>query len=197
MKQGTEFIIVEPSTIAAQGLIRVVSDLKGTERIWQTNNFAELEKLNRIDFSGVVLMNPCCVFNVQKEFLQLKSRWPMAHWLAFVFQHYEPVVLSLFEGVISIFDPPETVLTTIRSVISSEPAQPADTTDSGLSDRELEVLKCVAEGLSNKEMADRLNISVNTVITHRKNISQKTGIKSASGLTIYAVVNKIIHLDVF
>ena len=64
-----------------------------------------------------------------------------------------------------------------------------------LTDREIDVLKLLATGLANKEIADKLNISVNTVITHRKNISQKTGIKSVSGLTIYAVTQKLISID--
>ena len=66
-----------------------------------------------------------------------------------------------------------------------------------LTERETDVLKHLADGKSNKEIADKLNISINTVITHRKNISQKTGIKSVSGLTIYAVVQNLISLDNF
>lgn len=63
---------------------------------------------------------------------------------------------------------------------------------SELSSREKEVLGLVAAGLTNKEIADRLCISVNTAITHRKNISSKLGIKSASGLSLYALMNGII-----
>ena len=64
-----------------------------------------------------------------------------------------------------------------------------------LSVREKEVLKLVALGLSNKEIADQLFISVHTVISHRKNITEKLGIKSISGLTVYAILNKIIDPD--
>lgn len=60
-----------------------------------------------------------------------------------------------------------------------------------LSAREKEVLRLLVEGKINKEIADELCISVNTVITHRKNISAKTGIKSVSGLSIYALMNGI------
>lgn len=61
--------------------------------------------------------------------------------------------------------------------------------------REKEVLKQVAMGLSNKEIADNLYISIHTVITHRKNITGKLGIKSISGLTVYAIINRLIDPD--
>ena len=56
------------------------------------------------------------------------------------------------------------------------------------------MLRLLVQGNMNKEIADKLNISVHTVISHRKNITQKTGIKTQSGLTIYALSNKIINL---
>ena len=64
-----------------------------------------------------------------------------------------------------------------------------------LSMREIEVLSLVARGFINKEIADKLNISLATVITHRKNITEKLGIKSVSGLTIYAVMRGYVEDD--
>lgn len=64
-----------------------------------------------------------------------------------------------------------------------------------LSLREIEVLTLITRGMINKEIADKLNISLTTVITHRKNITEKLGIKSVSGLTIYAVMNGYIEAD--
>ncbi|MDD3039144.1 LuxR C-terminal-related transcriptional regulator [Bacteroides sp.] len=64
-----------------------------------------------------------------------------------------------------------------------------------LSPREIEVLVLITKGLINKEIADKLNISLTTVITHRKNITEKLGIKSVSGLTIYAVMNGYVEAD--
>lgn len=58
--------------------------------------------------------------------------------------------------------------------------------------REIEVLRCVAQGKMNKEIADVLHISINTVLSHRKNIVAKLGIKTVSGLSLYAVMNGII-----
>ncbi len=64
-----------------------------------------------------------------------------------------------------------------------------------LSDRERDVLVQVVRGLSNKEIADVLCISMHTVISHRKNITRKLNIHSTAGLTIYAIVNKLVDLN--
>ncbi len=65
---------------------------------------------------------------------------------------------------------------------------------SELSEREKDVLTQVVNGLSNKEIADKLNISLHTVISHRKNIARKLNIHSTAGLTIYAIVNKLVEI---
>ncbi|MBQ4189237.1 MAG: helix-turn-helix transcriptional regulator, partial [Bacteroidales bacterium] len=64
-----------------------------------------------------------------------------------------------------------------------------------LSDREKEILVCVARGMLNKEIADQNNISIHTVISHRKNITRKTGIKTVAGLTVYAILNGLIDVN--
>ena len=69
------------------------------------------------------------------------------------------------------------------------------TTGHELSAREIEVLVLITKGLINKEIADKLNIGLTTVITHRKNITEKLGIKSVSGLTIYAVMTGYVEAD--
>ena len=66
--------------------------------------------------------------------------------------------------------------------------------DNTLTAREKEILVCVAKGMINKEIADQLNISIHTVITHRKNITQKTGIKTVAGLTVYALLNNLLTM---
>jgi len=67
-----------------------------------------------------------------------------------------------------------------------------DIPDEALSPRETEILVLVAKGYMSKEIADMLNISTNTVNTHRKNITAKTGIKSIAGLTVYAMLNNLM-----
>jgi DNA-binding CsgD family transcriptional regulator len=64
-----------------------------------------------------------------------------------------------------------------------------------LSIREKEVLKYIALGKSNKDIADIIHVSTHTVISHRKNLIEKIGIKSVAGLTVYAILNKIIDMS--
>ena len=64
-----------------------------------------------------------------------------------------------------------------------------------LSEREKEVVVCVAKGMANKEIADYLCLSVNTVTTHRRNIARKLSIHSPAGITIYAIVNKLVTIE--
>ncbi|MCM1077503.1 MAG: helix-turn-helix transcriptional regulator [Bacteroides sp.] len=63
-----------------------------------------------------------------------------------------------------------------------------------LSDREKEIIKCVACGLTNKEIADRLCLSVHTITTHRRNLSAKLSIHSPAGLTIFAILHHLVDL---
>ena len=63
-----------------------------------------------------------------------------------------------------------------------------------LSEREKDVLKLVVQGLINKEIADKLHLSLHTVLSHRKNIAKKLDIHSSAGLTIYAIVNHLVDI---
>ncbi len=67
--------------------------------------------------------------------------------------------------------------------------------DDVLSAREKEIVACVAKGMANKEIADTLCLSINTVTTHRRNIARKLSIHSSAGITIYAIVHQLVSLD--
>ena len=64
-----------------------------------------------------------------------------------------------------------------------------------LSQREKEIITCVAKGMTNKEIADSLFLSIHTVTTHRRNITNKLQIHTPAGLTIYAIVNNLIKIQ--
>ena len=83
------------------------------------------------------------------------------------------------------------IISAINTNLSCEHQQEHPDFTSSLSQRETEVLRLIASGKINKEIAQHLNISINTVLSHRKNITAKLGIKSISGLTFYAMMNGI------
>lgn len=97
-------------------------------------------------------------------------------------------IIHLRENKSSVIDKVNQCITSFKSVKH-------DKGNNELSPREIDVLKLLTKGYANKEIADKLFISTHTVISHRKNISEKTGIRSASGLTMFAVLKKIIDID--
>jgi DNA-binding CsgD family transcriptional regulator len=82
----------------------------------------------------------------------------------------------------------------VNEILNSFSTNQGKESDTELTRREIEVLQLLTKGHSNKEIADHLFVSTHTVISHRKNISEKTGIKSASGLTMYAILKNIIDV---
>lgn len=74
---------------------------------------------------------------------------------------------------------------------------PTDPKQNVISEREKDIIRCLIQGMSNKDIANHLYISVNTVITHRRNIARKLQIHSLAGLTIYAIANNIIDSSYF
>jgi DNA-binding NarL/FixJ family response regulator len=91
-------------------------------------------------------------------------------------------------------DTKERLLEVIRRKTENLRDHRRNSPETELTPREITILKLVSQGLTNKQIADELFLSAHTVITHRKNISSKLGIKSVSGLTIYAIVNNFITI---
>lgn len=83
------------------------------------------------------------------------------------------------------------LIDSLNELFAESQAKPTDS-PTELSQRETDVLRLIASGMINKEIAENLGISINTVLTHRKNLTAKLGIRSVSGLSFYAMMNGII-----
>ena len=86
------------------------------------------------------------------------------------------------------------IISKVNELLNSFGTKSDNQTASELTKYEIDVLQLDVKGLANKEVTDKLCISIHTVISHRKDISEKTGVKSASGLTMYAVLKNIIDI---
>ncbi|MGC8823864.1 MAG: response regulator transcription factor [Bacteroidales bacterium] len=183
--------IVEPSEMLREGLCVLL----GKNRLRHEVLFINLENLPQLCIRKshtVAIINPILIINQIRQFQYLKDMCPRVAWIALQYMYFDQQVLELFNEVITLHDTPEKLAAKLKRVYENiENPRTAEQTNT-LSDRETEVLLHLASGRSNKEIADILNISVNTVITHRKNITQKTGIKTVSGLTIYALSQGLI-----
>ncbi len=136
----------------------------------------------------ILIINPTYLgITTPHEFIQ--SDMP----IKFIALHNSTVsseLLANYDAAISVMDSAEKIEQTITNLINQGDIERVE-----LSQREREIVKAVAKGLSNKEMADILSISTNTVTTHRRNIAAKLEIHNPAGLTIYAIVNGLIDIS--
>ena len=104
-------------------------------------------------------------------------------------------LLTKYDESISIFDDLDILSKKIHGLLNLASGEEELDNQETLSQREKEIVICVVKGMTNKEIAENLFLSIHTVITHRRNISKKLQIHSAAGLTIYAIVNKLVTLN--
>lgn len=115
--------------------------------------------------------------------------------IALVTSFVNASLLSKYDESISIFDDLERLSKKISGLLNVPSEEEDLENQDALSQREKEIVICVVKGMTNKEIAEKLFLSIHTVITHRRNISKKLQIHSAAGLTIYAIVNKLVTLN--
>ncbi len=113
-------------------------------------------------------------------------------YIALLFTVINNNVLKEYDESISICDDIDEISSKINHLLHTEEEENGQ---ENLSQREKEIITCVVKGMTNKTIADKLFLSIHTVITHRRNIARKLQIHSSAGLTIYAIVNKLIALE--
>ena len=183
--------VIEPSQIICEGLSNILMKLKKSFYIYRFNDLEEFKISASKETFNVAIVNPSVVQNRLPDFAKLKNNQPGILWIALVYSFFDEEILQKFDDMLSVTASLEQITNKIVQINPPSDKSPHD----DLSEREIEVLTQMVKGFANKEIADMLNISVHTVISHRKNITEKTGIKSLSGLTIYAITKKIIPLD--
>ncbi|MDR2425211.1 MAG: response regulator transcription factor [Prevotellaceae bacterium] len=189
--------IIEPSPVVREGIKKLLDascEFHVGALYGDLASFRENEKNASFD---VILLNPSIV-DCYRQFAaeNLFSEFPEAAAVAILYGYVNRDTLESFDGALDIYDEPLTMVKKLRKIakeVSNKARNEANSVD--LSDREKEILVSVAQGLTNKEIAEKHFISIHTVISHRKNISRKTGIKTVSGLTIYAVFNNLIPMS--
>ncbi len=191
-----KILIIEPSVLISEGLRHVIDNFAGYDVCGIIRNQEGDIEARIDDFNAdLVIADPSVFDNRDRagahDMIKGTANAPV---MALISAAADAAYASTYDGTIYLSDTSDDIEQKISAVMK---AAPADQKGDGeeLSSREKEILVCVAKGMLNKEIADHFNISIYTVITHRKNITRKTGIKTVAGLTVYALLNNLIDMN--
>ena len=192
MKSDNKIIIVEPSPIVSAGLAQYFDDTRQLSVVSQLDSVDRLEEKLAAYNPEILIINPLLTAYGDGSLTKLLRDYPGMVTVALVTSYVDKNILKQFKDVIEMNDNKQKVVSKIFSLLSDTSSTQEKNENVELSNREIDVLVALAKGMTNKEISDKLFISVHTVITHRKNIIRKTGIKSVSGLTVYALLNNLV-----
>ncbi|MDI9604756.1 MAG: LuxR C-terminal-related transcriptional regulator [Bacteroidota bacterium] len=192
--------IIEPSRIISQGLMAILhdTDFRVVRQFETIDDFKQWEAvLPEEKCVDVVLLNPALFGTHPSQ--SLNSFFPDAcsSLVAMLYSYTPQELLLEFDAIIGIHDEPITIIEKLRDAVTvaSKRLDCQNMDKQELTKREMEILAYVVKGLTNKEIGEKLCISIHTVISHRKNIVHKTGIKTVSGLLMYALFNDIVTVE--
>ncbi len=183
--------IVESSQIVARGIASVISESELFEIRGIYSDVATFIESENSFMTDIVVVNPGLMTH-QDRHNAIKHAAPRAKVVAMLYNYVDGDTMRQFDSAVEIYDKPADICSKLKQTVDEHSSESAGVDVDELSDREKEILIAVARGLINKEIASMHNISIHTVMTHRKNISRKTGIKSVSGLVVYALLNNLI-----
>lgn len=190
MSRKIDIMIVEPSDIIIEGLISIFNNYNDINIIATLSDTEILHEKIISANPNIIIINPTLLNTIEKQRLNLLIQNRInTSLIALVYQYIEPSSMQIFDKTIDIRAPKSSIIQTVRDCYSSQKGKISESYE--LSERETSVLVLVAKGLSSKEIAEKLHISVHTVNTHRKNITHKTGIKSVAGLAVYAMIHNL------
>lgn len=194
MKTGyKKVLLIMPSKVIARGIEAVLSELGEfrVEGILSDLSHVSEARLRNMD-ADVILIDPVLADYTSRMNVRSRiSEYSSAAVVALKSVPMDEEQLKQYDGAVGLYDDPVAIVRKLRESLSSREESP-ESEGYDLSAREKDILVCVAKGMLNKEIADHYNISIHTVITHRKNITRKTGIKTVAGLTVYALLNNLI-----
>lgn len=194
-EETLKIAILEPSAIIRSGLATVLKRLPGFHV--QTYELSSPEMLvgnMRLYKPDLLIINP--VYWGIQDFQRLKDETNHRNFktMAIITGMVDESVIARYDDVTGLYDTAEQLKQKFDKLFNEEESDEIPDETDTLSQREKEIISCVVKGLTNKEIATELFLSTHTVITHRRNIARKLGIHSAAGLTIYAIMNKLVDI---
>ncbi|MFO7656799.1 MAG: helix-turn-helix transcriptional regulator [Bacteroidales bacterium] len=184
-----DIFIIERSFLIRSALHKLIAENFDHYRIHEMMSVREFMSFKGSRNNAVIIINEC--LSTEKDEKDLARLILQESCIVRISCNKVTGIKS--KEVIFIDEEPFSILAKLKKLIETGPEPKIRGSSTKiLSGRQTDILKYVALGLTNREIADKLFLSAHTVITHRKNISAKLGIKTIAGFTVYALLNKII-----
>jgi Response regulator containing a CheY-like receiver domain and an HTH DNA-binding domain len=196
MTDKKKVLIVDPSVIITEGLKKILGEYAQLEMLSPLHDMEGLKGRLVMGRPDIMIVNPMLLPKAKRhEFNNIIQDYPDMLIIALVYQYIDQNSLRMYHAIIDICEERGHIYDIVMDSLVQQKQNEQQPDENGyeLTKRELDVLVQIAKGLMNKEIADKLNISIHTVISHRKNITRKTNIKSVAGLAMYALMNNLIE----
>ena len=185
---SVKIAVAETSVIIRSGLTTVLKRLPNLNVMpIEVSSPESLQSYIHLHTPDILIVNPAFGGWFDLPAFKVENGKVETKYLALVCSVIDSNSLKEYDDHLSICDDPETIATKINQLLCTD--------DEEEKEREKEIITCVVKGMTNKAIADQLYLSIHTVITHRRNIARKLQIHSPAGLTIYAIVNKLVELQ--
>jgi DNA-binding NarL/FixJ family response regulator len=193
MRVLVKIAIAEPSLIIRCGILSVLKRLRDLHiEALEISEIAQLKDALNRQKPDILMINPASLGWFSLQQIKKDVGNPQLKCIAIQCSLSDGNIIKVFDEVVSLYDSAEQIEEKLIRLIKDPKT---DKHRESLSTREKEIIVCVIQGLTNKQIADKLCLSTHTVTTHRRNISAKLQIHSSAGLTIYAIVNKLVVLN--
>jgi DNA-binding NarL/FixJ family response regulator len=194
MAKTIKIILIEHAYLLAAGLESLVNELNGVfvEHVYHggENHLTDKVLGHKPD---LIIFDPHSVGEQLLSIVKIFQQEPDIKLVGLLSSKAPDHVKSRFAHHLNRDDCKFDLLENLKKIIGNS-LEKGTSKNATLSNREIELLKQVCIGLTNQEIADKLFLSVHTVMTHRKNITKKLGIKTVSGLTVYALMNNLVDI---
>ena len=193
---SVKIAVAETSVIIRSGLTTVLKRLPNLNVVpIEVSSPESLQSYIHLHTPDILIVNPTFGGWFDLPAFKAENGKVETKYLALVCSVIDSNSLKEYDAHLSICDDPETIATKINQLLCTDEEEEKESEQETLSQREKEIITCVVKGMTNKAIADQLYLSIHTVITHRRNIARKLQIHSPAGLTIYAIVNKLVELQ--
>lgn len=195
--ESIDVVVAENCQLMRTGLKYLLHQLSSPVTVREISKPEKLISYAQKDSKSLLVTSDCFLTTCPENVIKTLAKSSIFAAIVLIkTQHISPGPDLNYEAVIEPADNEKVICQKIEVVLQRTTInRRISRSNEGISEREKEVLTLVARGLTNKEIAEKLFISAHTVITHRKNITAKLGIKTIAGLTVYAVINNLIPAE--